>query len=399
LQPPTESAGHRSTALLALASVAILALTAACAGQGGTASLGGTSVSLPASLPSAPTAGAAAGASAAGSPSLTSSAALSSAQLSSAPPSSAALGSAQLSSGAPTKPVAVVGIPHVDPLAGNILVVTRILDGTADLYQIDTTTGAVGKRLTVGRTSPQLPVLSPDRGSLIYLQAGDESPLRTMAADGTGDRQLFANLPEGCKSVQRPAWNPVDGSELAVICTIDDGTNKLFLMDVDGTVRSTLRPGIAHIDDVAYSPDGKSVTYWGAQDGNVPGGALFVQATAPDGIPRQLTTPGAATDADPVFSPDGKTIAFRRANAGNSQILTINVDGSGLKPISDGTAFDQDPIYSPDGTQIAFKSNRNNAAGTSDNQIWVMAIDGSGLHQLGVGSRGNSEGAPAWGHR
>ncbi|MEP6561248.1 MAG: hypothetical protein ABJD68_09275, partial [Nakamurella sp.] len=148
---------------------------------------------------------------------------------------------------------------------------------------------------------------------------------------------------------------------------------------------------------------GMTVAYWGSQTGGVDGGALFIQSTAPDGIPRQLTTPGAATDADPIFSPDGKTIAFRRANivnsTANSQILTIGVDGSGLKAISDGTAFDQDPIYSPDGTQIAFKSNRNNAAGTSDNQIWVMGIDGSGLRQLGVGSRGLSEGAPAWGHR
>ncbi|MEP6562479.1 MAG: hypothetical protein ABJD68_15560, partial [Nakamurella sp.] len=286
LRPPAGGRRHRALAT-ALTALAILALAAACAGQTGTASLGGTGVSLPASLPPAVTSSPAAGSPAASIPSSTGSAALTSALPGTPALSTAALGGLGTSS----RPAAVVGIPHVEPLADNILLVTRVLDDTADLYQIDTTTGAVGKRLTVGRSAPQLPVLSPDRGSLIYLQAGDDSPLRTMAVDGTGDRQLFGALPEGCKSVQRPAWNPVDGSELAVICTVEDDTTKLYLMDVDGTVRSTLKPGIAVIDDISYSSDGASVAYWGAQTGGVAGGALFIQSTAPDGIPRQLTTP------------------------------------------------------------------------------------------------------------
>ena len=373
-----------------------LVLTAACAGQAGTASPASGATSAAASPPAATSASAATASSAPTSDTATIGSASSS---QGAAPSSAATGG---NSGT-SRPGAVIGIPHVDPLPDNILLVTRAVDDGENLYQIDTTTGAVGQQLTTGGTAYQLPVLSPDRGSVIYYQAGEQSQLRTMAVDGTGDRQLFAALPEGCLSVQRPAWNPVDGRELAVICGTEDGTTRLYLMDVDGTVRSTLKPGIPYIDDISFSPDGKSVAYWGAQSNDVPGGALFIQSTADGGFPRQLTTPGTATDADPIFSPDGKTIAFRRANivngTANSQILTIGVDGSDLKAISDGTAFDQDPAFSPDGTEIAFKSNRNNAAGTTDNQIWVMRLDGSGLRQLGVGSRGFADGAAAWGHR
>jgi Tol biopolymer transport system component len=279
-----------------------------------------------------------------------------------------------------------------------------VVEGQEDLYQIDTTTGEVGKKLTKDATGPQFPILSPDRGSVVYVQAGTGTQLRTVAVDGTGDRQLFANPPDGCKTLLRPAWNPVDGSELALVCVTEDGTSQLDLVGVDGTVRATLHPGLASIDDLSYSPDGRTLVYWGSRDKGDTGGALFLQPADGSGVPKQLTTPDAASDADAVFSPDGKTIVFRRATndnngANSAQILTVRTDGSGLTPITDGTAIDQDPTFSPDGTQIAFKSNRNNAAGTSDAQIWVMNLDGSGLRQLGIGSPGIADGAPAWGHR
>ena len=57
------------------------------------------------------------------------------------------------------------------------------------------------------------------------------------------------------------------------------------------------------------------------------------------------------------------------------------------------------PALSPDGRQIAFKSSRANAAGTADNQLWVINVDGTGLKELAVGSPGAGDGAPAWGHR
>jgi Tol biopolymer transport system component len=82
-----------------------------------------------------------------------------------------------------------------------------------------------------------------------------------------------------------------------------------------------------------------------------------------------------------------------------AHIMVVGVDGANPTAITDGQYVDQDPIWSPDGTEIAFKSNRPNAAGTTDNQIWVVAADGTGLHELGIGSPGHADGAPAWGHR
>jgi TolB protein len=361
------------------AAVIILAATSGCAGIGGTAN--------PAASPTAAVASSSAPASSSASSS--SSAATTT---SSSPTSSAVASSSK---------AAVLGLPHSAPLAPTVLLVTRIANGTADLYQIDTTTGAVGKKLTNGTPGPQFPILSPDRGSVIYVQTGPETQLRTMAVDGTGDRALFAELPSGCENIYRPAWNPVDGNELALICVNGEGATELHLVNVDGTLRSTLSPGITHIDDVAFSPDGKTLLYWGSADPGAVGGALYIQPIDGSSTPKQVTLPGGANDADATFAPDGKTIVFRRATAdlSSSQILAVQSDGTGLVPITDGTAYDQDPSISPDGTQVAFWSTRNNAAGTNDAQIWVINKDGTAPRQLGIGTAATGVGSPAWGPR
>ncbi len=358
------------------AAVFVLAAVTACAGIGGVANRPNTSVPA-ASSPSSAVAASSAPASS---------------------PSAATSGTA-VGSGS-SIPAPVLGLPHSAPLPDNVLLGTRIVNGSEDLYQIDTITGTVGKKLTEGATATQYPILSPDRGAIVYVQIGDQSQLRTMAADGAGNRELFAGPLADCPTI--PAWNPVDPSVLALRCENADKVD-LHLVNVDGTIRSTINTGIPYVYDVAFSPDGKSLVYWGSQT-PASGGTLYFQAADGSTPPKQITSPGDAGDADPVFAPDGKTIVFRRANSSgfsptSSQILTVQSDGSGLRPLTDGTAYDEDPTVSPNGTQIAFKSSRTNAAGTSDRQIWVIGMDGTGLRQLGVGSPGVADGAPAWGRR
>jgi Tol biopolymer transport system component len=69
--------------------------------------------------------------------------------------------------------------------------------------------------------------------------------------------------------------------------------------------------GLATVDDVAFSPDGKSLAYWGSDSQGAGGGRIYVQSVD-GGEPTPITDPGAGNDADPVFSPDGSNIVFRR---------------------------------------------------------------------------------------
>ncbi|MFN8196960.1 MAG: hypothetical protein U0R72_01350 [Nakamurella multipartita] len=168
---------------------------------------------------------------------------------------------------------------------------SRVADDQVDMYLVDTTTGMVGDKITNGAAGGQYPALSPDRGSIVFLQTGgDGNTLQMMAADGSGQRPLLAADADFCQGPQRPAWNPVDPTEIAVACRGGDGGNKLVLIGVDGTLRSTINTGLVTFDDPTYSPDGKTLAFWGTQEEGAQGGALYVQPANGSGTPSRSPT-------------------------------------------------------------------------------------------------------------
>jgi TolB protein len=70
-------------------------------------------------------------------------------------------------------------------------------------------------------------------------------------------------------------------------------------------------------------------------------------------------------------------VAFMSARDGNTEIYVMNVDGSGVRRLTNHPAEDSTPTWSPNGAQIAFTSKR---AGTP--QIYLMSADGSGVRRL-----------------
>jgi len=318
--------------------------------------------------------------------------------------SSSAAASSPATSSSPPGPVP--GLPHSEPLTEQILLGSRTIDGSTNMYQFDATTGALGTALTAGAGGPQYPILSPDRGSVIYVQSSSAgSELRTAAVDGTDDRTLFATWPEGCTNIYRPAWNTADPTMLALSCTTAEGNTQVHSVAIDGTDLGIIDIGFPVVDDLTYSPDGTTIAFWGSEAQGVEG-TIFTRPADGSGPAIQLVDRVDGTsDADPSFSPDGSRIAFRRVVEGGgaggnaAHLYVVNTDGTDLQQLTDGPIIDQDPIWSPDGSQIAFKSNRPNSQGTTDNQIWVMNADGTDVRELGIGSPGTGDGAPAWGHR
>ena len=66
---------------------------------------------------------------------------------------------------------------------------------------------------------------------------------------------------------------------------------------------------------------------------------------------------------------------------GNWEVYVINLDGSGLKQLTNNPANDGLPTWSPDGQHIAFASDRG-----GDWAIWVMQPDGTSQRRLfGIG--------------
>lgn len=99
-----------------------------------------------------------------------------------------------------------------------------------------------------------------------------------------------------------------------------------------------------------------------------------------DGVPAPTGT-GSFIDS-PL--PQDRLLAFTSIRNGNSDIYTMQADGSGLTNITANPAYDGFPFWSPDGKQIAFESNRDGSR-----QVYLMDADGSNVTRLTQGEDWN----------
>ena len=87
---------------------------------------------------------------------------------------------------------------------------------------------------------------------------------------------------------------------------------------------------------------------------------------------RQVTNLGGANWA-PYFSPDGKKVIFSSNHVSKGYHFNLwmcNLDGTGLEQVSFDPVFDAFPVFSRDGKKLVFSSNRNNG-GTHDTNLFI----------------------------
>ena len=101
---------------------------------------------------------------------------------------------------------------------------------------------------------------------------------------------------------------------------------------------------------------------------------------------KRLTTDGNA-ETDPAVSPDGSRIAYEFFRG----IWVMNADGSGKRKLTNGTLTDRDPAWSADGTKITF----TRILSSGDWDIFTMNADGTGLKNL-TNTPNNQESDPAF---
>src|SRR5882724_6848758 len=70
-------------------------------------------------------------------------------------------------------------------------------------------------------------------------------------------------------------------------------------------------------------------------------------------------------------------IAFASNRDGDSEIFTMNADGTNQLQLTNNVSADNTPAWSPDGKKIAFLSNRD-----GNGEIYVMNADGSNQTRL-----------------
>ena len=170
----------------------------------------------------------------------------------------------------------------------------------------------------------------------------------------------------------------------------DGGLSEIWMMRQDGTdvSRLTNRVGGGTATGPSLSPDGRRVAFsvWPAE------GDWDIYVINVDGTGlRNLTDHPGFDGWRPAWSPDGTRLSFfsTRDDPANDEIYVMNSDGSDVIRLTDHPADDAHSTWSPDGSRIAFETNRR---GNFD--IYVMNSDGTAPTPLT--DHPADDGWPAW---
>ncbi len=176
------------------------------------------------------------------------------------------------------------------------------------------------------------------------------------------------------------------------------GIPEIFMSNVDGTHLVQL----TNIDNGAcqpsWSPDGARLVFISpclrrldSPRESYTDTSLYMINVDGTGLKQLTNTPGA--DLEPAWSPDGKRIAFTSLRDGNNQIYLFNVDNQSVIRLTepDVNVENSQPAWSPDGKKIAYLVKR---LGTY--QVWVMSDTGQDNAQLVRSGQSLWDYAPAW---
>lgn len=227
------------------------------------------------------------------------------------------------------------------------------------------------------------PRWSPDHCRILYGAdiKGSNSEIRVIDPDGSGMETIIGR--DSDDEHWNPAWSP-DGTRIAFavtpkIAAHEMGEDDIWVANADGSdpVRITDMAGDEHW--LAWSPVDDCIAFKAEVTGN---NDIFV--INGDGTGLENLTGHPKADMHPAWSPDGTRIAFISNRSRYSEIWMMAADGSGLRQITDfGSAVPGRPQYlafSPDGTRFVFSMQPER--GSTDKDLYVMNVDGTGLYNL-----------------
>ena len=163
-------------------------------------------------------------------------------------------------------------------------------------------------------------------------------------------------------------------------------------MGADGSDPTSLTNGRADEFNPSWSPDGTKIAFDRVIDGNSDIWVMNADGSDQTNLTNDAETED--TELKPSWSPDGRIAFVRRSSVKpdvwNSDVWTMNADGSGQIRLTMNLAEDTSPAWSPEGQYILFVSNRD-----GQYEIYAMKEDGTQPIDL-TNSSSASDLAPAW---
>ena len=185
-------------------------------------------------------------------------------------------------------------------------------------------------------------------------------------------------LPVPGSNGSTPTLNPGGGPAGKIVFTCQifkvQASNQVCIMNADGSgFRRLTTDNTRQHFYASLSPDGSSVIYAAFREANV---YELYEMNLADSSVKQLTDRLGVLNA-PEISPDGTKIVFMHwiAATDRYEVWIMGRDGKNPHRLFNLTAWD--PTWSPDGKQVLFASNRG-----GPNELWVANLDGSGLKQV-----------------
>jgi Tol biopolymer transport system component len=208
--------------------------------------------------------------------------------------------------------------------------------------------------------------------------------------NGLGSSQVYSVGPDGSHLRQlthvadgTSAWHPAvspDARLIVYVVSAEDTNDQVWIMRADGSHQRPL------VDDPAWGENGPSFTASGrrvlfSRCGSYVGPywTCRIVSVRLDGSGMRTIVGGTWHPYDPVASPDGSRIAYVSDAGGyEGRIWIADLDGTHQRPLA-GTAFVERVSWSPDGEQLLFTQYREDGE-------YMVAPDGTGLRLVATRS-------------
>jgi TolB protein len=183
---------------------------------------------------------------------------------------------------------------------------------------------------------------------------------------GPGDQELYlaragetVNLSPAKGDDLQPAWSP-DGQTVA-FSSARNGNFDIYLLacpklagNCAGNKPIQLTSSRGYDEWPAWSPNGQKIAFVSDRDGNV---EIYVMDAS--GANQQRLSQHPADDWPATWSPDGRSLAFASNRDGNWNIYLMAPNGENIRRLTNDPGDEREPVWSPDGQRLAFAANKN----------------------------------------